>query len=103
MKPKTENKTEPDQLKPLLVTTGRKGVFFGYGTPSSDDTIVLKRAQMCVYWSKEMRGVLGLAGTGPDEQCRISRAVPELILREVTSVTETTPEAAAKWESAPWS
>lgn len=87
---------------PLLVTTEHRGVFFGYGTRTDADTIELTDARMAVYWTSNLKGVLGLAAQGPSSGCRISPSVPVLTLRAVTSVTECSPEAAKAWEKAPW-
>ena len=86
-----------------MVTTAHRGVFFGYGVPSDGPTITLKRARMCVYWSAEVKGVLGLAVTGPIKDSKIGPAAPEITLRDVTAVTVCTPAAVAAWEKAPWS
>ena len=86
----------------LMVTTAKAGVFFGYGTPSDKDTITLKRARMCVYWSADMKGVFGLASIGPSKSCNISPSVSEIVLREVVSCVSVSPDAVTKWESAPW-
>jgi hypothetical protein len=92
--------------EPVIVTTAHKGVFFGYvprgETRSDAQTIRLERARMCVYWSADVRGVMGLAATGPVNGCKIGPAVPAITLRGVTSVMEVSEDAAAKWESAPW-
>ena len=87
---------------PLVVTTAKRGVFFGYGTPSGAETIRLERARMCIYWSADVRGVTGLAATGPTKGCRITSAVPAITLREVTAVMECSPEAARAWEAGAW-
>ncbi|MCE7870677.1 hypothetical protein DYH09_09895 [bacterium CPR1] len=89
----------------MLVTTGRKGVFFGYVPAETDltrTTLRLEKAQNCLYWSAEVRGVFGLAVTGPTANCRVGPAVPALTVHEITSVSEATPEAARAWEAAPW-
>lgn len=93
-------------LIPVLVTTEKKGVFFGY-LPSSVDreaakTVTIEKAQMAVYWPPEQRGVLGLAGIGPVAGCRISPPIPDITLHEVTSISRTSPEAAEAWSKAPW-
>ena len=88
--------------RPVLVTTQHRGVFFGYATDTSGGTIHLSRARMCVYWSRDMKGVLGLASIGPSDGCRISPAA-DLDLRGVTAVAECTPDAVAQWEKHPWS
>ena len=88
--------------KPLVVTTSHHGVFFGYGQPTTDGTIRLERVRMAVYWSADMKGVVGLAVSGPSNDCHIGPAAPAITLLGVTAVMEATPEAAAAWESAPW-
>ena len=93
---------------PVVVTTAHKGVFFGYaefdgGWLDGKDVIRLERARMCVYWSAELKGVLGLASRGPSPQCKIGEPVPAITLGAVTSVMEVTDDAVTCWESAPWS
>ena len=87
---------------PVLVTTAHRGVFFGYTCDPRAEIIELKRARLCTYWSKAMKGFTGLANEGPDSGCRIGAAVPVLRLRNITSVSDVTTEAAKKWEAAPW-
>jgi hypothetical protein len=87
---------------PLLVTTAHKGVFFGYSKLTKNKTIRLEQARMCVYWSAECKGVLGLASTGPTKNCKVGPAVPALTLQDVTSVTEVSKEAAEQWEKGHW-
>lgn len=86
----------------LVVTTAHKGVFFGYGIPSDADTIRLENARMCVYWDAAIKGVLGLAATGPLGSSRVGPAVPALTLRDVTSVMEVSEEAIKNWEKGSW-
>ena len=85
----------------VMVTTEHRGVFFGYATETDGDVIALKRARMCVYWSPDMKGVMGLASIGPSASCRISPPA-DLTVRKITAVVEVNGEAAAKWESSPW-
>lgn len=97
-------KTKP-KLIPVLVTTAKKGVFFGYvpeGTDLKATVIRIERAQMAVYWPPQQRGVLGLAAQGPVDGARIGPPVPAITLQEVTAVAESTDEAAKAWEQAPW-
>jgi len=92
-------------MKPVMVTTLHRGVFFGYTNEAVDigrDTIVLERARNAVDWTADIRGVFGLAASGPSASCRIGPAVPVLHLRNVTSISEVSPEAAKRWETAPW-
>ena len=88
--------------RPVIVTTEHRGVFFGYATNTDGPTINLRAARLCLYWSKDVKGFMGLAATGPSAACRVGPAVP-ITLRGITSVIEVSPEAVAKWESAPWS
>lgn len=87
---------------PLVVTTAHKGVFFGYGTPTKNKTIRIERARMCVSWSSDVKGVVGLASTGPTKGCRIGPAAPAIILQDVTSVMEASTEAETQWNLQPW-
>lgn len=85
----------------VLVTTEHRGVFAGYAIDTDGDTIKLRAARNCVYWSAAVKGFLGLANSGPDKDCKIGPAA-DLELRKITAVAEITPEAQARWESAPW-
>ncbi len=85
----------------VLVTTAHRGVFFGYAAETGGETIKLKRARLCLYWSADVKGFMGLAASGPGASCRIGPAA-DIELRAVTAVLEVTPEAVAKWEAAPW-
>lgn len=89
--------------QPLLVTTLHKGVFFGYGTQSDAPTITLQSARMCISWNADTRGVLGLAAIGPKKGCRVGPAVPSLTLRDVTSCSLCSKDAAEQWENGEWS
>jgi hypothetical protein len=87
--------------RPGLVTTAHRGVFFGYALDTSGQTIKLRAARNCVYWSADVKGFLGLASSGPTKSCRIGPPA-DIELRDVTCVAECTPAAATAWEAAPW-
>jgi hypothetical protein len=87
----------------LVITTAHRGVFFGYGQASGEKTIRLEQCRMCIYWSAETKGVLGLAVTGPKPGSKVSPAVPAMTLQDVTGCMEVTPEAAKAWEKGTWS
>ena len=93
---------KPTKNVPLLVTTAHRGVFFGYGAITTDKIIRLEQARMCVSWSTDCKGVLGLAVKGPSASCRVGPAVTAITLQDVTSITEVSDEAVAKWENGPW-
>ena len=88
---------------PIIVTTSHRGVFFGYGTPTDADSIRICDARMVVYWSADVRSVVGLAATGPSAGCKVGPKAPGITLRGVTSVIECTEKAAAKFEATKWS
>jgi len=85
----------------VIVTTSHRGVFFGYATDTEGDSIKLRAARMCVYWSADMHGVFGLASSGPSESCKIGPPV-DFTVRDITGVMEVTIGAVAKWEAASW-
>lgn len=86
----------------MIVTTEHRGVFFGYTDDTDGDSIKLKDARLCVYWSSDVKGFMGLAATGPTPTCRIGPPV-DIEVRKITSVIEVSNEAVGKWEKAPWS
>lgn len=92
---------EKAKERAVLVTTAYKGVFFGYATDTSGESIHLRAARLCVYWTADLRGFMGLASHGPNAGCRVGPPA-DIDLRQVTSVTEVTPEAVKKWEAEPW-
>jgi hypothetical protein len=85
----------------VMVTTSYRGIFAGFTTDTDGEVIKLRAARNCIYWSSDMQGFLGLASSGPSENCKIGPAA-DIELRKITAVVEVTPEAQAKWESAPW-
>lgn len=93
-------------MRAVVITTENRGVFFGYVEDGKDaelpTEIELKSARMCVMWSSSVRGVLGLAATGPNRECRITKKVPAITLYKITSVTDCTPEAVEEWEKGHW-
>jgi hypothetical protein len=84
--------------RPIIVTTAHRGVFFGYASDTAGETITLKRSRLCIYWSSDIRGFMGLASAGPNSSCKIGPAA-DITLRAITAVLEVTPEAEAKWNS----
>jgi len=106
MTPKTRSsrvttKKKASKERAVIVTTVHRGVFFGYATKTDGETIKLNRSRLCVYWSSDCKGFMGLAANGPTTSCRIGPAA-DIELRNITAVLEVSPDAKAKWESAPW-
>lgn len=87
----------------VVVTTKHRGVFFGYTDyPAKGDKITLEKARMCIYWSADVKGVLGLAASGPSKSCRVGPAVSEITINAVTAIAKASPESVTAWEGAPW-
>jgi len=82
----------------------RRGVFGGHLISHDEEknTVVLEKAQMAIYWSADVHGVLGLAATGPTHDCRIGPPVPRLALNGMTAVMDASDQALDAWKSQPW-
>lgn len=92
----------------VVICTAKRGVFFGYTIESGDALIertrgTLTRARMCVKWSVETRGVLGLAGIGPQKGSKVTPRVSALALESITAVIDCSDEAVKAWEAEVWS
>jgi hypothetical protein len=57
---------------------------------------------MCVYWSSDIHGILGLAAQGPTRSCRVTPIAPKLELNGVTAVMGATEAATKAWRQQPW-
>lgn len=86
-------------MRPVIITTEYRGVFFGYAENTSGDTIILKEARNCIYWHEGIRGFMGLASTDSLERCRIGAKVAQIELRKITAVVEVEPQAEKAWRS----
>lgn len=87
--------------RPVVVTTAHRGVFFGYAKEINGEQVALSRARLCVYWSSDMKGFMGLAAMGPSSSCKVGPEA-DIVLRHVTAVLSVTPEAEKRWKEAPW-
>ncbi len=89
----------------VVVTTDRdrRGVFYGILVSEKDDVVELEQAKMAVYWPKEVKGVLGLAATGPMKGCRITPEIKKIKLNGVTSIMDCSEDAIDAWGEEWWS
>jgi len=87
--------------RPVVITTAHRGVFFGWATDTAGEQIALTRSRLCLYWSADVKGFMGLAANGPTKGCRIGPPA-DITLRNITAVLEVTPEAAKAWQEATW-
>ena len=81
-------------MKPVLVTTEFRGVFFGYVNGEAEKLpgeITLKNVRNCIYWSTDCGGFLGLATNGPTKSCKIGTMAPELTLYKITKIKKIYP------------
>lgn len=84
-------------MRPVIVCTSYRGVFFGFAESTDGDVIKLKDARMAIYWGTD-RGVMQLAETGPTDKSKIS-AKADIEVRSITAVFEVAPEALKAWEA----
>lgn len=85
-----------------VVTTVHRGVFFGTIKSQDNETVVLENARSCLQWPKEVKGVFGLATVGPLVGSKVTDAVSEMTLHNVSCVMQCSDAASAQWESGPW-
>lgn len=90
------SKDAPAAGVPVLVTTDKRGVFFGFANPAELDvnrpSLTLTRGQMVIRWSADMQGIVGLVSRGPSESCRISPAAGTIQINGITSIMMADPE-----------
>jgi len=94
----------------VIVTTQHRGVFFGYVTldaiktwETKPDTVTVRigQSRLCVYWSPDVRGFMGLAANGPTSKCRVGPAA-DITVRNVTAILDVSEKAEAAWRLEPW-
>jgi len=83
------------KLRPVIVCTEHRGVFYGLADDTTGDTIKLIGARMAIYWGTT-RGVMELAEVGPNAKSKIS-AKADIEVRKVTAVFEVSEAAAQVW------
>lgn len=94
-------------VKTVIVTTDKRGVFYGImdeeaSAKTLPKSVVLTDARMVVYWSADVKGVLGLAATGPTNGCRVTMAIPSITLFDITGVMECSDKAKDAMEAFVW-
>lgn len=110
MSEKKYHQEQPPNTRPVIVCTDKRGVFFGYVPEHITDAEMLapgaivriQRARMAVYWSKAVRGVLGLAWSGPSAECRISRPASITVAGIHCVLDVENYGAVERWEAGPW-
>ena len=90
----------PAKLRPVLITTANRGVFFGYLGPEykeGDTNAKLTDARNCIYWSRQCGGFMGLAANGPVGDSRVG-ATASGEVRNITSVFDVSEAAEKVWK-----
>lgn len=89
-------------MKPIIITTQHRGVFFGM-VPEDQDltarTMQLKQARCAIYWGTT-KGIAELAESGPTAKSRIGAPADLDAIHDITAVWSVTEGAAQKWLSA---
>lgn len=101
IKKKSKAHGKPQTERAVIVTTAHRGVFFGYAKDVDGETIALRCSRLCVYWSADVKGFMGLASSGPTRSCKIGPPA-DITLRNITAVLTVTPEAESAWLGGPW-
>lgn len=87
-------------LKPVLITTSHKGVFFAEVSPDTDLTARtltdLKNCKMAIYWGTT-KGIHQLCETGPTSTSKISAIAGIHVLHDITAVFEISKKAQEAW------
>lgn len=94
-----------NKIKVLLTTDSSKRGVFSCVINEKDknlENIEAEDVRMVVMWSSDVKGVIGLAASGPSKSCRVSPAVKKGIIKGVVGVFELTDAAYKKFESEPW-
>lgn len=101
---KSSSTTKPADRIKVVITTSRRGVFFGEIDPATvmNPVIEVFHKRNCLRWTGGLKGFIDLAVSGPSTQSRVGPAAPQAWVRDITDVLLCTPEAAARWEAAPW-
>lgn len=87
-------------MRPVIITTEHRGVFFGYTDNAKEDTVVtLKNARCAIRWATT-GGFMELADIGPNENSKIGSRAEEITLQKVTSMTKVSDRAVEAWERA---
>lgn len=105
MTQKKQEKSKTDwKDKWVVVTTSKNGVFYGKlkEWDREKDYAVLENAKMVVYWSKETKGVLGLAATGPAVGSKVTSAVPLLEINGITAIMLASEKAQKRFQEEIW-
>lgn len=88
-----------NEMRPVLVTTVHRGVFFGFLESRDGNFVVLVNARCAIRW-ETTGGFLELADIGPNSRSKIGSPALRIELFDVTSISDVTPEAVEKWLAA---
>ena len=94
--------SESTTLRPVIICTEHRGVFYGRTDATAVDIlrrkiVTLEGARMAIYFGTT-RGVVELAETGPTDKSRIGARAPSAGVGAITAVFEMTAAAAKAWD-----
>ena len=93
------------KIKVLLTTDSTKRGVFSCIVNEQDranENIEAEDIRMVVSWSADVKGIIGLASTGPSKHCKISPAVKKGLIKGVVGFFELTDDAYKNFEKEPW-
>ena len=90
----------------VVVTTKHRSVWAGWTEDPrcgmDSDVVALDGVRHVFYWDAETVGVGGLAVNGPGPTSKIGPAVPQMVIRDVAVVMDTTPESVSRFAAQGW-
>ena len=89
-------------MKPVIITTRHRGVFFGHVPEDQDmfaENITVEDSLMVICWGTK-KGLAQLAHTGPTPDSRLSAPVAKWHIRDITSVLDVSADAAQGFKDA---
>jgi len=90
--------------KNVVITTKSRRWLIMHGELEavSGDTVHLKDARCCVYYSANTRSHVGLAAGGPANGSRVTTAVDLCIVDGVETIMPATEAASQRWNQGEW-
>ena len=86
-------------MRPVIVCTKQRAVYYGYALSTKGKTIRLKKCRNIIRWGTT-DGLIQLAVTGPTEKTKVSPKA-KVELRSVVTIIEVKQQAEEAWGSLP--
>lgn len=96
----------PERLRnhtPIIVSSDQRFLVFGYTLDELDKKpLRMFHTRLILWWSSDVRGLWGLAASGPSDGCRVTVPAVYTIIHDPQLVVECSTAAAAAFERGPW-